>query len=251
MRRSTRILKVSRHVLGYAKPQLTCSDLVATTLLSLRTKNERISVPEQPELTLGAHVWDCALPLAYHLHVDFTSFLPKGSPKDRPLQIVELGAGCGLDGIIAALSAQKCRDHVQTLLTDIDQVVSSVTTSVLERTSEEVPNISSVSATTLDWTAPKLSAAAKEPTDLLVLATDVLYNVESHQPFLDCLIQLFRQSSHANSVAWLAYKPRTHGDDAFFDMGRRAGLFVERQPQYEGLIQDVQLYRINEQSPVP
>lgn len=216
---------------------------MASTLLNFRCcKNELVlfSVTEQPELTLGAHVWDCALPLAYHLQKSFTTFPPTAASTSSRLRIIELGAGCGIVGLVAAEAARAAGLKAFTYLTDIDQVVSAATTPVLEKQAKALRK--SVHAAVLDWELPDASLVDHDD-PLLILATDVLYNVESHEPFLKCLLALLGEGH--DRVAWIAYKPRSADDDGFFAQAKSSGLAVHRAEDLEDLVQNVQLYRLS------
>lgn len=204
-----------------------------------------LSIPEQPELTLGAHVWDCAVPLAYQLNANFDQFKP--SSTNKRLDIIELGAGCGIVGLVASASAAQLDVKATTYITDIEQVVESVTVPLLDRSRKQFPSLSSLSihAQVLDWTQPKLPQKEEGSAGLLVLATDVLYNVGSHDAFLKCLLHLFDQPRWHSKVAWIGYKPRASGDDAWFTLARESGLTVARCALMEGHVQDVQLYKVS------
>ncbi|GAA5991518.1 hypothetical protein JCM10908_005740 [Rhodotorula pacifica] len=83
-------------------------------------------------------------------------------------------------------------------------------------------------------------AKASDDPALTILATDVLYNPESHPLFLSTLLSILRPrppSSNSTSTAstattprraLLAYKHRTEGDDGFFALARAAGLEVTK-----------------------
>lgn len=233
-------------------PVLICALLtVAATMCNFHLdSSRRLSIPEQPELTLGAHIWDCAIPLAFQLHHHFDHFLSPARHSGRSLHIIELGAGCGVVGLVAALSAQERQaSEPVTYLTDIEQVVGQVTLPLLARLKQSFPWLKklSCSAHALDWAEPELPpsevSASTAAADLLVLATDVLYNVESHNAFLQCLLHLFEQPRWANKSAWVGYKPRANGDDTFFAKAQARHLLVERCDGGADRI-GVQLYRI-------
>ncbi len=74
---------------------------------------------------------------------------------------------------------------------------------------------------------------ALDSTALTILATDVLYNPESHPLFLSTLLSLLRPTRRTSSGnlprrALVAYKQRTEGDDGFFPLAREAGLEVDK-----------------------
>jgi hypothetical protein len=64
---------------------------------------------------------------------------------------------------------------------------------------------------------------ARGDAELVLLAADVLYNPSSHQAFLSTVLKLL---DGVKGYGLVAYRKRTEGDDAFFDMARLAGLKV-------------------------
>lgn len=91
-----------------------------------------------------------------------------------------------------------------------------------------------LSATQLDLVlgrrgASRATTSSEESdNDLTILATDVLYNTDSHSIFLSTLLSLLRPPTTQSSYrrALIAYKRRTDGDDEFFALASEAGLDV-------------------------
>lgn len=80
------------------------------------------------------------------------------------------------------------------------------------------------------------AADARDDPALTILATDVLYNPESHPLLLATLLSLLRPTrarsqddgSPLPRRALVTYKRRTEGDDGFFPLAREAGLAVDK-----------------------
>jgi predicted nicotinamide N-methyase len=181
----------------------------------------QLTILEQPDLTLGAHLWHCALVLAYRLlhHRDVLGM--------DSHQIVELGAGCGLVSQLCAVLNSAAR----ICATDLEDVVSVSTAANFERFRLEHPKAAGrMSVHSLDWAANLPAGLLVGTRPLTVLACDVLYNVESHQIFLDTVSRLFASAEKADAQCLIGYKQRTVGDAAFFDMARGEGLHVECLP---------------------
>lgn len=79
-------------------------------------------------------------------------------------------------------------------------------------------------------------ADTRDDPALTILATDVLYNPESHPLLLATLLSLLRPTrarsqddgSPLPRRALVTYKRRTEGDDGFFPLAREAGLAVDK-----------------------
>ena len=95
----------------------------------------------------------------------------------------------------------------------------------------------------LDWdeatlpTALQLDATAP----LLVLASDVCYNVGSHASLLRTMRTLL---ARPQATALLAYRPRSDGDGAFFDMARDAGVSVDEVEKARW--NDIRVFRLSD-----
>lgn len=203
-----------------------------------------ISIIEQPDLTLGAHLWDCALILAYHIqsHHIFDDM-------KKPDYIFELGAGCGLVGLTASIVTEQ-----PVYLTDTEDIVTTATKPNLKRFRRDTDfDHLRINALPLDWndheklasTLEKegLALATASPKRCVLLASDVLYNTGSHAAFLDTLLAFFNISAFKGKCsAYIGYKRRTAGDDAFFGMAKAKGLTVAKMANLQ--IGDVQVWRI-------
>lgn len=151
------------------------------------------------------------------------------------VEIVELGAGCGLAGLTAA----RLLDHhglkpARILLTDLPEVISTtLTTNVTQiRTQLANPEMIDIRAEPLRWgTSVTLPASTSvSGTNFFILANDVLYNPENQSVFLQSMLQLFELHLRLGHVveALIGYRPRTDGDVHFFRKAEQAGLTVKR-----------------------
>lgn len=194
------------------------------------------------------------------------------SPRPRRrLRVVELGAGCALASMVAAKllsspSASGGQSAATVLATDVETTVEStleenLRANGLSSSSSKISGRSSkakspimIESAVLDWGRlsdeqlrvvlghPRQDGRpmngetdALDPAALTILATDVLYNPESHPLFLSTLLSLLRPTktklqdgSLLPRRALVAYKRRTEGDDGFFPLAREAGLEVDK-----------------------
>lgn len=137
-------------------------DAVQRTLSTFRTPTRSLRMAEQPDLSLGAHVWDCALILAFH----FSTSLP--IPENGI--VVDLGAGCGLVG--GVLASRMKRGTVW--LTDTEQVIADSTAVNLPLLRESVREGVLLDNKVLNWEdAGELSEFGSKEKECLLVASDV------------------------------------------------------------------------------
>ncbi|KAJ3162470.1 Methyltransferase-like protein 21D [Geranomyces michiganensis] len=245
-------------------PIPTLSDQPHTTKRSESSSSSqpllRIPVQEHARMTFstGTHTWDCSPILAHVLAVSRTRWLltpPLSSSLSSVVDVIELGAGCGLVGTVAALLGAH-----RVVVTDLDDPSESalganvaIANSLLadQSTSQRLGGLSSSSslprretsihARVLEW--GKLSA--KTVTELLppvdrtgsggqqqrrkalIVAADVLYNVGSHDEFLLTLLALTTEARDYDVEVLIGYKKRGQGEDRFFEIARDAGFKIE------------------------
>ncbi|CAG8220684.1 unnamed protein product [Penicillium nalgiovense] len=134
------------------------------------------------------------------------------SPRNQPLQVVELGAGCGIAGIALASMLPNC----SILLTDLPEVEDIITRNI---NAAQLATMSSVHYQNLDWDDP--------PDDLcprpieLILVSDCTYNADSLPALVSTLDRLVRTSPDA--IILVALKRRHDSETVFFDLMRLAG----------------------------
>ena len=167
------------------------------------------------------------------------------SPKRRRLRVVELGAGCALASLAAAHVLRSTSGvDASVLATDIEATVETTLRENLELNARRRDGEVEVRAGVLDWgeLAPaRVDEVVAGAEAVTLLGTDILYNPSSHGVLLSTLISVLRPpssppsssppsppaaSAHRHRRALIAYKRRTDGDDAFFQLARDGGLAV-------------------------
>ena len=135
-----------------------------------------------------------------------TDLLLNSSKGKGMLNVVELGAGCGIAGIALAQILQNCSVH----LTDLPEAMEMLQKNV---DNAKPAKGSSLSLDLLEW-GPKL------PDDLLpcsidlILISDCTYNADSCQDLVQTLLAFSRQSPDAKVL--VAMK-RRHDAEALFE----------------------------------
>ena len=150
-----------------------------------------------------------------------------GSASRTRTLYVELGSGCGL--VSLATACMLARQHLtskEVITTDLPEVVDTT----LSETLAANPALSKLITTqALRWGQSQVDLPVdiqQHDGDLVILASDVLYNAHSHRDFLTTLLGMFESSKH-HCEALLTYKHRVEGDDGFFQMANQAGLCSE------------------------
>ena len=138
-------------------------------------------------------------------------------PRSRPLQVVELGAGCGIVGIALATML----DHCKVLLTDLPEVEEIVLRNLNEA---HLKPSSTVEYRTLDWDEPP-SDLCSQPIDL-ILVSDCTYNADSLPTLVSVLDRLVRTSPDA--LVLVALKRRHESEAVFFDLMESAAFIAQR-----------------------
>ncbi|GAA5870586.1 hypothetical protein JCM16303_001526 [Sporobolomyces ruberrimus] len=250
--------------------ELTRQPRTSRTTEKVQTALRRIHLPSSPSTSItiverpglnnstGQRLWDCAIGLSAYLSLHPASLsarnpsLPSSVPppldddsppsnkrrktsgRKRHCRIVELGAGCALASLAASCLSRDQEGDSSIVATDIEATVSTTLTENLEYNRVVTRPIDK---SVLDWgelTHEQVKEVVGKSTDLTLVATDVLYNPESHQLLLDTLLSFLRTPSDRAVLegvecrALIAYKRRTEGDDGFFELARRAGLKVQK-----------------------
>ena len=200
----------------------------------------------------GQRLWDAAIALSYYffLHPHLLILTPHllSTPNDeesttkrprldnRPRKILELGGGLALVSLVASSLLSNMDANVEVVCTDV-----AVTVETTLRENLEANSLIEVRAAVLDW-GPTTEEKMREVLglnegaggmDLTIVASDVLYHPESHRLLLETMLGLFGFTKRSNDgregrcQAFIAYKPRTEGDDGFFELAREAGLTVQ------------------------
>lgn len=162
---------------------------------------------------IGDHLWHGSIILAY-------AILHGAQAVPDARTIIELGAGCGLASLSIEQVLNDC--EVTILATDLPEVVE---TTLSETLNGQNGWKSSVKSESLVWDSTndckRLLENISDRRSLWLLAADVLYNPSSHEAFLETMSSLCTAFEH--SIVTIAYRPRTAGDDAFFDMASNRG----------------------------
>ena len=136
------------------------------------------------------------------------------------MQVLELGAGCGLCGIAAA--ALCGARHV--LLTDVpEHTLANLRHNVALNALDERANVAA-----LDWNEP----AAWPPPVQVLLGSDLIYAAEAVQPLLRCVCDLL---VHGGDFFYVAPETNRLGEAQFLDGLRAAGFAREEHevpPRY-------------------
>lgn len=155
-------------------------------------------INQAPFKTTGfaSTVWDSAIVLSKYLER-----LPQ---KVEGRNCIELGAGCGLPGIVAAYLGAS-----SVLLTDfpdnLDLLQKNVTTNKLQMT---------VSVCPLVW--GNRSELLASPFDLII-AADVMYCVEA----VDSLLSTLKMAADAGTIILLAYGRNRQAEQTFLEKAHR------------------------------
>lgn len=132
--------------------------------------------------------------------------------RGQPLQVVELGAGCGIVGIALAQMLPSC----SVLLTDLPEVEDIITRNI---TAAQPAAMSAVQYQNLDWDDPPNNLCPR-PINL-ILVSDCTYNSDSLPALVSALDRLVRTSPEA--IILVALKRRHDSETIFFDLMGSAG----------------------------
>ncbi|KAJ5273449.1 hypothetical protein N7478_008574 [Penicillium angulare] len=183
-----------------------------------------LNIWEETGNSIARHIWDAALASIIFLNeivagtstgnigIPILSQLLNPLSRSSPLQVVELGAGCGIVGIGLATMLDRCK----VLLTDLPEVEEIVMRNLDEA---HLKPSSTVDYKNLDWDAPP-SDLCSQPIDL-ILVSDCTYNADSLPSLVSVLGRLVRTSPEA--LVLVALKRRHESEGVFFDLMRSAG----------------------------
>jgi hypothetical protein len=155
--------------------------------------------------------------------------------RSQPLQVVELGAGCGIVGIALATMLPNC----SVILTDLPEVEDIVTRNI---NAAQLAATSSLHYQNLDWDDPP-DQLCPRPIEL-ILVSDCTYNADSLPALVSTLDRLVRTSPEA--IILVALKRRHDSETVFFDLMRSAGFTavqdsVEIPSQHDG-VDEIEFY---------
>lgn len=167
------------------------------------------------------------------------SALRKVLSTDRPtpIQVVELGAGCGIVGIGLAQMRQ-----CSVLLTDLPEVEDIMTRNIHSNLCSNGSTKSSIEYQNLDWEQPPDHLCSR-PIEL-ILVSDCTYNADSLPVLVHCLERLVRMSPGA--IILVSLKRRHDSETVFFDLMQSAGFTSEQDsmelPSQYGEVDEIEFH---------
>ena len=184
-----------------------------------------VSLLEDAGDSIARHLWDGSLALAQFLDQTISIQASAGLPlledvlvsatyRDRHLNVLELGCGCGTVGIALAQAMPEC----DVLLTDLAEA-KEIAEANIARMNAAIS--SKVAFTALDWMEPLTDEVERRVNDLIIVS-ECTYNTETLQPLVDTLSRLIARSPQA--VIVLATKTRHDSEATFFDLMKEASL---------------------------
>lgn len=141
------------------------------------------------------------------------------NPRDKPLQVLELGSGCGIVGIALAELLPQC----SVMLTDLPEVEDIVMQNIA---AARPAQSSKIEYQNLDWDEPLPENLCHEPIDL-ILVSDCTYNADSLPALVSVLDRLVQSSPSA--LILVALKRRHESEAIFFGLMQSAGLCTQHQ----------------------
>lgn len=157
------------------------------------------------------------------------------SERSSPIQVVELGAGCGMVGIGLTTMVENC----EVLLTDMAEAEEIIKRNV----DQSNPKTNSVAKfQVLDWNEPPAELCDKSLD--LILVSDCTYNSDSQPALVSCLSRLVRSSPDA--VILVALKRRHESEAVFFELMKNAGFDSQQKnvklPTQDEGSDEIQMY---------
>ena len=141
--------------------------------------------------------------------------------RKRHVDVVELGAGCGLVGLCFAIVEPSSR----VVLTDIDQAQAhlrrNVQTVAAGEWRDSLHPGSRVSVECLDWDDALPSDLAERAFDVIIVS-DCTYNTDSTSALVRTISELMPRAGDA--LAIIAMKKRHLDENIFFDLMLKTGL---------------------------
>ncbi|XP_060067340.1 protein N-lysine methyltransferase METTL21A-like [Ylistrum balloti] len=159
---------------------------------------ELVIKQEWKTLGIAAVVWDAAIVLC--------EYLEKNVELVNGKKVIELGAGSGIVGIVAALLGGKVT------ITDLDVALEYIN-EVVEENLRDKPGLD-VQVKGLDWTKDWSKFSADYD---IVLGADIIYIEE----LFDDLLKTFLQICHENTVVVLSWRYRYDRDNQYLDLMRK------------------------------
>ncbi|KAF3907373.1 hypothetical protein ABW21_db0202576 [Orbilia brochopaga] len=211
---------------------------------------DMIRIWEETREDIARHIWPGGL--AITSYVSTLPSPPCGTLKaltallSKPhLQILELGAGCGLAGM--ALHTLFPSSFVTLTDLPITAEITKRNLSLLAARYGENGGTGNIAYAPLDWAEPLPDWCASKTYDLILVA-DCTYNTASIPHLVAVIDQLCGVSPGVTVL--LAHKVRHDSEEMFFDMARDKGLVKREQVVFEMAGDTVDLYVIGKEWPL-
>jgi SAM-dependent methyltransferase len=138
--------------------------------------------------SVGAQTWGGAVVLAEDIALDPHSF-----SLDRATRVLELGAGTGLVGLIAAKVQERLQVHSKVIATDFyPAVLHNLERNVLDNFPTSEKTSIEVVPAALDWQHPVCDPPLDEPFDV-IFGADIIYEADHAAWIKACLGRLLRR----------------------------------------------------------
>lgn len=142
------------------------------------------------------------------------------------LNILELGAGCGIVGITLAMNATPETGPRKLVLTDLPEATEILSRNISMAWSALSPPSPALDHEVLDWSQPLPSSISKEQWELVLIA-DCTYNPDV-VPDLVATLNRIREKSPKVEVV-VAMKVRHESESVFFDLMEAAKWVVKEK----------------------
>ncbi|TEY71516.1 hypothetical protein BOTCAL_0091g00010 [Botryotinia calthae] len=193
-------------------------------------RRDKIRIWEETGESIARHIWDAGLVLSSYLSSLGSSSRPAGSlptlekslSTQKNINILELGAGCGIVGITLA---KVFSDRInKILLTDLPEASEILEKNLSAMTPDsDVSLCNSCSHQVLDWSAPLPQDVRGERWELVVVA-DCTYNPDVVPDLVNTLIRV--RDGNQGTLVLLAMKVRHDSEMVFFELMEKGGFGV-------------------------
>ena len=172
----------------------------------------KVCVDQTISHLVGHTLWDAGLVLAYYLDQTYSLANRK---------VLELGAGTGLVGIVAAALG------AEVVLTDQTSVIDQTRKNIRQNAAQIEAGGGAAECLVLDWASPPVDWLQRKHFDY-VLGGDVIYSAEGSQLLVNVLRILACKSKGAANIL-LAAEQRSDQLPVFMDIVRKTGMLEARE----------------------
>ncbi|KAI9640849.1 hypothetical protein NHQ30_010690 [Ciborinia camelliae] len=196
-------------------------------------RGEEIRIWEETGESIARHIWDAGLVLSSYLSslrgsskaIGSLPTLEKLLGTQQDMNILELGAGCGIVGITLATLFSNSINKI--LLTDLPEASEILEKNISIMASKSDASLSgSCSHQVLDWSEPLPGEIREERWDLVVVA-DCTYNPDV-VPDLVHTLRMVREGNKGVLIL-LAMKVRHDSEMVFFELMEKEGFAVQER----------------------